>query len=156
MKPMRYAQLFGPGGWVMETRARTVVVHAPLIAVLVVLVVAGCGGGGGGGGGCSNIGGNFKGTANDNVFGSGTFVASVVQNGCSITGSAETCFQSLGCNSGSISGSVSGSSFSFTIFNGGTCTDVAQGSAAGNAISGTYARQGCNTGGGGSFSAIQS
>jgi hypothetical protein len=119
------------------------------------VLVAGCGGGGGGGGkGCGTLNGSYQGTANDNVFGTGVFAASVVQNGCSVSGSAEVCFQGLGCNPSNVTGAVSGDSFSLTIFNGGSCTDVVQGTIAGNTISGTYARQGCNTGGGGNFSAV--
>src|SRR5258708_7841616 len=98
---------------------RRAALHAAVVASFFLL--ASCGGGGGGGSGCDSIGGNYQGTANDNVLGSGSFAVSVVQSGCSISGSAQSCFQSTGCGGGNISGTVSSSSFSVTIFNGGSC-----------------------------------
>lgn len=100
-----------------------------VVVIASGVMLAGCGGGGGGGGGgCGTLNGSYQGTTNDNVFGTGVFAASVVQNGCSVTGSAELCSQSLGCNPSDVTGTVSGDSFSLTLFNGGSCTDVVQGS----------------------------
>lgn len=128
------------------------VASCSLVFLLVLFVSCG---GGGGGGGCAFGGGNYQGSASDNVLGDGIFVASIIQNGCSISGSAESCFNS-GCSSGDIEGTIDGNSFSFTIFIDGSCVDHAQGSLSGNNIAGSYARQGCNIGGGGNFVAARS
>lgn len=120
-----------------------------------VLSVCSCGGGGGGDD-CAALGGNYSGTANDNVLGQGVLVASVLQDGCSIAGSLESCFPNSGCDGGDITGTISGNNFDLTVVIDGSCIDRVQGSINGTTISGNYVRQGCNIGGGGAFMASRS
>ncbi|MGH7859023.1 MAG: hypothetical protein ACREQY_16980 [Candidatus Binatia bacterium] len=117
--------------------------------VLTVVAVAACGGDGGGG--CVFFGGSYNGSVSDNVFGGGTISASILQDGCGLSGSAEICFQQ-GCDSTQIAGSGDGRSFRLTLFQPGVACQVrANGTLSDNTVSGSYARQNCNTGGGGTF-----
>lgn len=62
------------------------------------------------------VAGNYRGTVQDSVAGPGTVVVSIAQNGSSLTGTFQTTFQvAANNNSGSLTGTVSGSSVTLTV-----------------------------------------
>jgi hypothetical protein len=109
-----------------------------LLSLLAVVVITGCGGGAGALTMPVSFAGNWEGTwASSRVNAGGVFLASISQNGASISGTAafsgSPCFVGL-----QLSGNVSGGSFAFTGSSGGIPRVTVSGSVSGNAMSGNY------------------
>lgn len=140
----------------VRTRALVLLAATPL-----VLAVA-CGGGGSDGSSCEappDIAGAWSGSLTDDQAGGGTLALSFSQNECALGGTWQATFSSATFDSsGTITGSASGDTVSFTLLSPapGTCGYHANGSLDGaNEISGPYSTIGTNCSRSGTFDILR-
>ncbi len=103
-----------------------------------------------------SLSGTWRGTAQDNIGGSGTFEVTLAQTGSNISGTWLIAFPSSD-NGGSLSGTISGSSLSATLSpsNPNSCPFNLTATVSGTVLSGTYASFNCIIAITGSFSATK-
>lgn len=124
----------------MRYRERGTVRMLVILACVLGLVLVGCGGGDDE----DNVAGNYRGTIQDSLAGTGTITATLAQNGNAVTGTFQTSFPD-GQGGGSVSGSRSGNALTLTVTPPQplACPLNVTATVAGDEIRGTYAALNC-------------
>lgn len=121
-----------------------------IISIALISSLSDCSGGGGGspmGAAPASIGGNYSGSLEDSVAGSGSVGLSITQSGSRISGQFADTFSNPAIdNGGSLSGTVTGSTFSGSVKSVfvGACGFSIKGSLSGSTLSGTYSATSCS------------
>jgi hypothetical protein len=118
-----------------------VVVQLVVLGWVVGLVLVGCGGDGAE----DDVSGNYQGTIQDSLAGSGTMTATLAENDSTVTGTFATSFPQ-GNGGGSVSGSRTDNALTLTVIPavGTACPVNVTATIDGDEIRGTYAAFNCN------------